>query len=602
MAGFQRPLTSWSQFSENQPTLNDKKAGYFHMLGLSEKHRPYLTAKDRLAIGWAKALNARVSDVQRSLDALKEGTPMPTGADIEAEACVLALIDKIKDGNHKLDAVIQWLATEIGNDGYRLDYLFKASQQLYRYTPWEPFARVCQDICGTYAWTSWFTDCGQLLPWLDTENACVGQLTILPHEFPNGFDETEYWSRQFFDLSHEVGRILTGSDVPISPKELWGCADAFPRTDNLAETQELGNDFLDDALANKQWTIPWGAVVDLQFGPFRYIELHEIGENVFFAFRTEKNETMTAAVCPDLHYCSFAFPRGVLGRPDDTREREIDSTVKLLLSAIVRDFWVVENRESVFAHGTAGESDLCRKADSTAPRTVYLPRIRYNHVPSADTARTNLGYPERRLHMVAAHFRRSGGASEQQIILARRYGFDVPQGFTFVRPHERGGVKRDVVYRSRTALQSLYTVNTAVVGSKGPVRWFQFERDVYSLMAALGFTVEHVAAGRHGDRGVDVFATKGTDLDRVNWIIQCKCFHPQKKIGPSVVRELAGVLAKYPRGTRGMIATTCRFTAGAKEEAEASDIRLIDGAEFAQLLHRAYGPNTPESASGEEQE
>ncbi|MFA9210494.1 MAG: restriction endonuclease, partial [Moraxellaceae bacterium] len=48
--------------------------------------------------------------------------------------------------------------------------------------------------------------------------------------------------------------------------------------------------------------------------------------------------------------------------------------------------------------------------------------------------------------------------------------------------------------------------------------WFQFERDVQRVMEHLGFKVEHVAAARRGDRGVDVFATKGVDLDEVAWV------------------------------------------------------------------------------------
>jgi hypothetical protein len=170
------------------------------------------------------------------------------------------------------------------------------------------------------------------------------------------------------------------------------------------------------------------------------------------------------------------------------------------------------------------------------------------------------------------------------LILAKRYGFDVPEGFTFVRPHERGKVQRDVVYRSRSALQSLYTVAGESQGHPGTARWFQFERDVRDLMEALGFLVEHVAASRHGDNGVDIYATKGEDFDRVNWVIQCKCYHPQRKVGPSTIRDLEGALTDYPRGTRGMVVATCRFSSGARERAAGADIRLVDGEEFAQWI------------------
>lgn len=111
-------------------------------------------------------------------------------------------------------------------------------------------------------------------------------------------------------------------------------------------------------------------------------------------------------------------------------------------------------------------------------------------------------------------------------------------------------------------------------------------------MDALGFAVEHIAASRNGDGGIDVYATRGHDLDEMNWVIQCKCWHPKRKIPPSVIRELVGVLAGYPHGTRGMVITTSTFSSGAIESAKEANIRLIDGSEFAELVKSAGGKGT----------
>ena len=43
----------------------------------------------------------------------------------------------------------------------------------------------------------------------------------------------------------------------------------------------------------------------------------------------------------------------------------------------------------------------------------------------------------------------------------------------------------------------------------------------------------------------------------------------------------------YPRGTRGLIVATCRFSAAAIELAGRSDIRLVDGNEFVNLVRGA---------------
>ncbi len=105
-------------------------------------------------------------------------------------------------------------------------------------------------------------------------------------------------------------------------------------------------------------------------------------------------------------------------------------------------------------------------------------------------------------------------------------------------------------------------------------------------MEKQGFEVQHRAAARNGDQGVDLYATKGADLEAVNWIIQCKCYHLGHPIGPDKLRELHGVVMTYPPGTRGMIVTTSSFTSGARALASELSIRLMDGAEFAQRVKR----------------
>jgi hypothetical protein len=253
-----------------------------------------------------------------------------------------------------------------------------------------------------------------------------------------------------------------------------------------------------------------------------------------------------------------------------------------ILAAIIRDFWVIEDRERVFTTERRTQTGSRRNTNSDKPRIVYLPRINYTKSMDTERCAAELGHQERRAHFVRPHLRRSSSSSNFQMLLADRYGFDVPEGYTFVRPHERGAEARETIYRSRSALQSLYTATQEVETSR-PNRWFQFERDVMSLMSALGFQVQHVAVGKRGDRGIDVFATKGNDLDLVNWIIQCKCWGSKRTVSPNVVRELIGTLVDQPQGTRGMIVTTSRFSSGSIELADQHTIRLINGEEFVEM-------------------
>ena len=90
------------------------------------------------------------------------------------------------------------------------------------------------------------------------------------------------------------------------------------------------------------------------------------------------------------------------------------------------------------------------------------------------------------------------------------------------------------------------------------------------------------AASRNGDHGIDILAYD--EKADVIWAIQCKCYRPDRKLGPRIVRELLGSLQSLPTGARGMIVTTSTFTTGALEEAEKHSVKTINGAEFTALL------------------
>ena len=270
----------------------------------------------------------------------------------------------------------------------------------------------------------------------------------------------------------------------------------------------------------------------------------------------------------------FDFSSGTTVLP----AREIVSAAKLLFAAVVRDFWVVEERDQVFATSTERRSFQKRKPDES-PRVVYLPRVRYARRISSEKMSEQLAHGQRGAHLVAGHLRKAESPSQHQLVLASRYGVSVPSGHTFVRPHERGGAERSKVYRSRSALGCLFEARVVSAGTS-PASWFLFERDVQAWLIAAGFQILDVRPSARGDAGVDIYAIKGSGLEEIRWIVQCKCYDPDRRIGPAIVRELVGAIQEYPTGTRGMVITTSQFSLGAIELAKAHNIMLIDGAQF----------------------
>jgi hypothetical protein len=89
----------------------------------------------------------------------------------------------------------------------------------------------------------------------------------------------------------------------------------------------------------------------------------------------------------------------------------------------------------------------------------------------------------------------------------------------------------------------------------------QFEQLVAELWQRFGFDVELTKQTRDG--GYDVIAV-GRSVASLQFLIECKRFDPNNKVGVSIVRQLYGVKTDE-RATKGILATTSYLTAEAEE-------------------------------------
>jgi hypothetical protein len=571
--------------------LADETVHYWETIDSQSVVEKHLTLSDRLTLGWYRRFDKTASDLCRWLRSLHKRQTYPDTDGKIVPPTILQLLDTLKNPACDVAMTLEYMRRHYDSDTRELacfvrDWIWidaSASAE------WEELYYLVGGIMALYNSSPSATQFGKRLPWYDFTEHDFRALQLEPREFPASCKPEDYWGRVPHDaINYGWGCVLSGHDFPIDPQLLIKSVSALPMADDPGAVSASADALFEEAVANKRGTIPHNAHVQLKFGPFAYVEVTELDPNVIFVCRAADGTFWKVCTEPKRNYCSFQLPGEQKDGVSQELKERVEAGVKLLFAAIVRDFWVVENRETVFSSSQLDERGHARIAPGDTPRVVYIPRIKYSPCADVEKCVKELSHPERRAHFVRGHVRKAGLASDYQLILAQRYGVDVPTGYTFVRPHERGKGKRDVIYRSRSALQCLYTVATESSQS-GPSQWFQFERDVYKLMDALGFAVEHIAASRHGDGGIDVYATKGRDLDEMNWVIQCKCWHPKRKIPPNIIRELVGVLAGYPHGTRGMVITTSSFSSGAIETATEANIRLIDGGEFMELVKSVSG-------------
>lgn len=110
---------------------------------------------------------------------------------------------------------------------------------------------------------------------------------------------------------------------------------------------------------------------------------------------------------------------------------------------------------------------------------------------------------------------------------------------------------------------------------------YDFERQVARMLQQRGLTVE--VTGGPSDEGVDIVARDFTPITGGEYLVQCKRYAADRKVGVSDVRELYGTVQEK-RASKGVLVTSATFTAQARRFAEGKPLELIDGVQLQGLL------------------
>ncbi|MDO8477461.1 MAG: pentapeptide repeat-containing protein [Candidatus Rokubacteria bacterium] len=117
----------------------------------------------------------------------------------------------------------------------------------------------------------------------------------------------------------------------------------------------------------------------------------------------------------------------------------------------------------------------------------------------------------------------------------------------------------------------------------------QFEELIAEILASYGWEVQLTPASKDG--GYDLFAiSKDVAGVTTSWIIECKKFAPEHKVGVEIARALYGVKSDL-RVANAMLATTSHFTAGVEKfKASRYDFDLRDYGGVVEWIN-TYRPN-----------
>ncbi|MCG3178594.1 MAG: hypothetical protein BIFFINMI_00922 [Phycisphaerae bacterium] len=569
----------WQSVHDHRPDLPDSMAAWWDVLDHLGIYGPHLSVTDKLSIGWVKRYNRETRIFMSMMADLHGAGPLPEADGLAPE--IAPLYNAIRSAAGQPAPIIASIHQMQQSDPFAIMRILSSLHAI-------PDSAVGEEVGGREIassamllrlMSSDMTNCGRQLPCLDADGV-IRPIELHPEHFRESFPPEEYWPRKARSLHLHWRRYVTGSDTPVDSRLGAAELEQFPETDDPDQAEASADALLDEAVEDKKWTIPPGATVELAFGPFTHVNVFEHGADVGFVAQTADGDFAVFGIEPRQRFLVCDN----LDNVPPERAIAMAAAIKLLLSAVIRDFWVIEHREGVFGHRRRVDQGSDRAPSKGEPAIVYLPRIQYTPKPRLDECAVQLAHQERRAHQVRAHLRRADRASSYQLILARKFNFDVPAGYTFVKPHQRGQGQRDVIYRSRSAIRSLYETAAGPDAETEPTAWFRFEREVRETLAGLGFQIQHVAASQRGDGSIDIYATRGDELHEENWVVHCKHCRGSRKVPSRAARDLAEALAGYPSGTRGMLMTDGKFSPGAASTAQENAIRLVDGDEMQRAL------------------
>ena len=122
------------------------------------------------------------------------------------------------------------------------------------------------------------------------------------------------------------------------------------------------------------------------------------------------------------------------------------------------------------------------------------------------------------------------------------------------------------------------------------IRPRQFEELIAELLAGYGWEVKLTPATKDG--GYDIFGISRDDAGtETAWLIECKKYAPQNKVGVDIARALYGSKTTLGSDCSVMLATTSHFTKGVKDfKASRYDLHLSDYEGVLEWINE-YRPN-----------
>ena len=373
-----------------------------------------------------------------------------------------------------------------------------------------------------------------------------------------------------------------------TPGNVWYALE-FSSIDNDKVLDDNLEKILNEVINNKIYTIPFGAIVEIDDPIFRYIQIFEDNDKIrFIVFDNDSRFLYEELDLNTQRFQNYIFNFNTFRDKDETSKFNHRKNFYTIFTTLVRDFWTVIERERNL--GPIRQKFLNSHEERiNKKRVIYLQRIRYTGPQNTSEINRELKMLSNskggwRTHSIMK-LRDGFKPSPLQIILAQKCGVVVPDGHTFKKAHAWGRKDRseaEVTYRSRNLTGMFFLSKQTLekseeIVSMSPLKFEEFCHE-YVLKNGWNETVTRVT-----DDGIDIEAYKQLSEGKIiRLFAQCK--HHKNNINKGVIRELIGAKEIEDKNfeTELMVITSGKFASGATEIAAKHNVKLVDGNDLLQ--------------------
>ena len=258
-----------------------------------------------------------------------------------------------------------------------------------------------------------------------------------------------------------------GLAVMVNDNEVWSnCTfhSEYPSIDDaFAVTQQM----FTFARENKEFARDRPCEIILNNDPIQSITVFDMGKvGIMYKIKhTDRSITLGQVLFKGEGF--LAYQSDSMGTPaihNENVEHRID--VVALVSAMTRDLFVLETVDKEYRTKSYAAPKGSKKRKRKKPQEkkyTWIAKRRINYIGD-DTSLLDRMHEvapkikyERSGSRVVGHPRRANNPNHAQLALAKEHEVFIPEGYTYVKPHDRsGGEVERKLYKSRSAFQTLF--------------------------------------------------------------------------------------------------------------------------------------------------